>query len=484
VSSNSSYLRQRKGNAGQSCFAPVSGLEQTRRVQRLELSPLSVTGMLALLVLAACHARLEFEPPRSIILISLDTLRADYLNLYGYRDYETSPILDAFAEESVVFDNCVVSEPRTLTSHMSLFTGLHPQHHGVDEEVRLPARVRTLAESLRAAGLTTRGYADGGYVHSRWGFDRGFGVYEGNRKRGLAESLPRVTGWLEEPPADPFFLFLHTYDVHNYGKGPFYRVPPPIRGLFSDGIDSVLAGLDPEETARRIRAHGGRPSEVDTRYIRATYAEGVRYVDESLGRLFAFLKERGLYDRALIIVWSDHGEGLYDHKSWTHGELYDHTTRCALIMKFPGGIAEGRRIRAMVSAIDIMPTLLELIGAEAPTRLDGRSFLDRIRYDRGDGYAFSVRAKSGNRLFSIRTPDHHLLWSQKADRFEFFNLRADPTEQRNLYPSESPVQPELEAKLRDWVAQHDRAREQLPRERRSWFDPQIREQLRALGYLN
>ncbi len=431
----------------------------------------------ALLLAVSCGG--GSEAPRGIVLISIDTLRADYLNLYGYERHETSPELDAFARDALVFDHCVVTEPHTLTSHMSLFTGLHPQRHRVDRRTALATDVATLASELRRRGFATAGFADAGYLIRLFGFDRGFDVYEARRRRGLARILDEGRDWLRLHGAFPFFLFLHGYDVHSRGPVPLYEAPEPFRGRFSGAHASPLA--DASRPFRSLFAsRRERLSEEDRAYIRATYAEGVRYVDSLLGGFFAFLREEGLYDDALVVVWSDHGEGLGDHEEWLHRELYDASVRCVLLMKIPG-LAGGRRIESVVSAVDIAPTLLELVHAPAPRGIDGRSFAAKLSGAAVGGAAFT-RDGDGQR-FSIRTATHQLLWDRTDGSWELYDLEADPGETRNLSPSGGEVEARLRERLRAWVARHDAERRRGRPGPPADLDAGAEAQLRELGYL-
>ena len=158
----------------------------------------------------------------SIILISIDTLRADMLGTYGYDEFPTSPVMDAFAAANILFENAFVMEPRTLTSHMSLLTGLYPQHHGVQDETPLPEGIETLPMLLKELGYTTQAFVDDGWLEARWGFDRGFDGYMDDGKRGLKKNVQSAIEWLELHDNSPFFLFLHTYDVHSSGPFPRY----------------------------------------------------------------------------------------------------------------------------------------------------------------------------------------------------------------------------------------------------------------------
>lgn len=433
-------------------------------------------------MLACSPGAPELPVPDGIILVSIDTLRADYLNSYGYTDFETSPFLDAFAAENVLFENVYVPEPRTLTSHMSLFTGLYPHRHGVRDERALPEAIPTLALLLRNAGYRTHGIVDGVYLSKHWGFARGFDAYTDVRRSGLATSLPMALDWLERHGSEPFFLFLHTYDVHSDGKVPFYRSPPPFAGRFSARFDSELQTDDPALFNSRYRDVRGRLSEDDKRYVRATYAEGVSFVDAQLGRFFRELRKRGLDERVLIVIWSDHGDGLFDHADWSHGELFDHTLRVPLLMHVPGLDVRGLRVRSLVRSMDLMPTLLELAGVAPPEGLDGESLVPLLAgRDDEERIAFSLRTKKGMRRFSVRTQRHHYIRDANTDSVWFFDVLHDPEEAHNLHPSGTETEARLAAALDAWIAENDAA--STPDAPALPFDAAIESELRALGYI-
>jgi len=448
----------------------------------------SLLGLLSCLVLVGA---LGCEPQPTtkwtsevIILISIDTLRADYLGAYGYTDYPSSPFLDEFASENILFENSIVVEPRTLTSHMSLMTGLYPHHHQVQEKTVLPDGIPTLASLLQEHGYLTQAYTDGGYMNKRWGIDRGFSGFAVREHGGFQKTLPEAMKWIAEHDTEKLFLFLHTYDVHNAGFQPRYDSSPRYAGLFSKGIASSLNTTDDREFFDRFTAKQGALTDVDRRYIRATYAEGVRLVDDALRRFFAFLKRKGLYDRSIIIVWSDHGEGLYDHENWSHGEVFEHTIRVPLLVKIPGFEREGVRIRSVVSGIDLAPTILELANVPIPSTMDGDSLLPLLENDTQAGEAFSVRAKHGTRLFSIRTERYHYIRNEETDEIFFFDIKTDPKELKNLSPSGTPEERDLAERITRRIREHDDAWSRVrPIDERP-HDSDLEEKLKALGYVN
>ena len=442
------------------------------------------------LLMAACLCWIQScgdpppEPPRSILLISLDTLRADMLNAYGYEEFPTSPFLDSFAQEAILFENSIIQEPRTLTSHMSLMTGLYPQHHRVQDETVLPTDVPTLAQYLKANGYRTQAYVDGGYLSKHWGFDRGFDDYQDD-VGGVTNMIIRGMDWLRENKDEPHFLFLHTYAIHSKGHYPYYRSPPPFHRMFSKGIESDLRANTQQQFAARWAqktSGSGELSEADKDYIRATYAEGIRFVDECLAQLFRFLEEEGIYEDALVVVWSDHGEGLLDHELWSHGELFDHTIRAPLIMKIPGRADAGKRVRSVVSSIDITPTVLDLIGEDAVAPMDGESLLPLLEQEQEERLAYSIRAKDTMRRYSVRSLSHHFYWDENENKGYLYDLTADPRETNNLYPDEATAG-ELQGKLFEWIEAYERTRAAESEQSAKPLDAEITDNLRALGYV-
>jgi len=433
--------------------------------------------------LACAPGEPAHAPPHAIVLVSLDTLRGDMLGLYGYDEYPTSPFLDGLAREAVVFENAIVSAPRTLPSHMSLFTALPPHEHRVDDEHPLEPGIPTLAERLRERGYRTQAFVDGGYLRARWGLERGFDHYDEGDRNGFASVLPRAKAWIAEAGDDPFFLFLHTYDVHAVGMHPYYPSPEPFHGMFSDGIASDLDTSSREAFQQSFLDERYRLDDDDRRLVKATYAEGIRHVDEELRSLFGFLRGFAWYDDALIVIWSDHGEGLYDHVDFSHGEVFDHTIRVPLLIRFPGAAHAGRRVASVVQSLDLAPTLLELAGAPPLGSGEGRSLLPLLESEDESRLAFSARTLKKSRRFSLRTRDFHYVWHAREDEHMLFDLRDDPGEQRDRAGEGLPQEPLLRRRLEAWVTEHDRRRSEPRRAGVVRIDATTEAGLRALGYI-
>ena len=315
-----------------------------------------------------------------------------------------------------------------------------------------------------------------------WGFDRGFDSYEDVGGKGLKRIVLDASKWLKTNREEKFFLFLHTYDVHSKGSFPDYRSPEPFRGLFSGAMESKLHFESSRQFRDRWKDESEDLTQADKDYVRATYAEGIRYVDDRLRTLFDLMKALEIYDSALVIVWSDHGEGLFSHELWGHGELYDHTIRVPLIMRIPG-IEKGKRIRSIVTSVDLAPTILALIDDSWAPSMDGQSVLDLLYEEDLTRLGRSLKTKNGKRRFSVRSLEHHIYVDQNTGERFFFDLEKDPKELENLYPARTAEAGLLERKLADWIEHYDQAWSAKSGGHAIGPDSETMDQLRALGYL-
>jgi len=452
-------------------------------------SPLRM-GLILVAAFCGCSgSSSDTSPPiRNIVLISLDTLRADHLGIYGY-PRQTSPRIDAFARQSFVFDRTLAPAPSTPPSQMAMMTSLYPGRHGfTGKGDKLAPGIETLAGRLREAGLRTAGFVDGGYLHAAFGFNRGFDIYN-HRGGGLFEILPRVFGWLNTYEDEPFFLFLHTYDIH----AP-YLSPPPYRGMFHE--EPYRGGLVP--TAAALDALFMEEAEIDPedlQHLVDSYDEGIRYTDTQLGRFLDHLEERGRFDDTLIIVTSDHGEEFGEHGSVIHWQLYfQPNLRVPLIVRPPGGVDGPLRIADAAELIDILPTLLALVGADALEAAQGRSLVSTMTARREGGRAKSLHEEPERvalgwwgdpaqlSLRSIVHGDYQLIFNQLvAGRDELYDLAADPMAQRNL----AQQKPEIVTRLRALGIQGMRDNQPVDVDEGTedlMLAPEIHDQLRALGY--
>lgn len=335
--------------------------------------------LFAALLTAGCG---EPAPPpvRGIVLISIDTLRADHLGAYGYHR-DTSPFLDRLAARGVLFERAVAHYPNTLTSHMSLLTGLYPAEHGVfPPDGVLSPSIPTLPELLAAAGWRTAGFVEDGYVNGEYGFERGFSRWHDEVGRYLPtqveQTIERGVSFLREVAetgeAEPFFLFLHTYAVHDP-----YDPPAPFASRYWQGPRPAGAfhPVGPELLAFNRRQ--GELPEAAREWLVARYDGSIRYADSVLAGFFAQLERLGLTDEVAVVVTSDHGEEFLEHGRLAHTQVYDETLHVPLLVIHPG--FEPRRVPTLVQGIDLFPTLLELAGVGVPEHASGRSLVPDLR---------------------------------------------------------------------------------------------------------
>ncbi|MDX1645410.1 MAG: sulfatase [Thermoanaerobaculia bacterium] len=420
-------------------------------------------------------SEVERDPqPLSVLLVVVDSLRADRLGAYGAARPST-PNIDTLAARGALFENAFSQTNWTLPSMASIVSGLYPSHHGVTETKRRLAPAEThLPRLLARNGFLTAGFHAGGFVDPRYGFADGYDRYQ--RLDDLADLGP-VVRWLESHRHHPFFLFLHTYDVH----APYTTVPEEYWRLYADDstealgefLDAKPATLPPEElTAERLAAFSD------------LYDGEIRYVDDRLGALFEVLDRLDLADGTLVVFTSDHGEEFGDHGFVEHrtGNLHQELTRVPLILAGPG-VSPGRRVTTPVELVDLLPTLAELLdldGLESEA-LDGASFVPLLAA--GEGRGDSARGErlawsEFDQLRSVRTRRWTLILDA-AGAVRLYDRESDPAETLDV----ATKHPEITARL---LEQLRRRREATRGERRTdpvEIDDELLEQLRALGYV-
>jgi len=445
--------------------------------------------------------RTQDEAP-NVILVSLDTLRADHLACYGY-GRDTSPNLDKLAADSVLFQNTFAPSPWTLPSHVSLLTGLDEVNHQVHSSSdKMDADLLTLADLLRPRGFVTNAFTGGGFVHGVFGLSRGFDsfriegrVLSNNGAKTLADS---VLPWLENNRRKKFFLFLHTYQIHQ----PYFS-PAPFNRMFLDP-DAALDRVDPGELRLNLENRFQPATEAQRRNYIGLYDAEIRYTDEALiGALVDRLKKLGLYDRTMLVVTSDHGEEFYEHKAWAHGHtLYNETIKIPLLVKFPGSRKGGTRVDRIVRLTDIMPTILEEMGIDFPRKaLDGRSLLDLVREREAQGPERTFRSERSGDLIEDRIPGRRAVNQggfkvivnelftpeqlayfrfppPNRERLEVYDLAADPGETLNLVLS----RPDLARSLMKYLEECMKPTGKRPAPSSASIED-VREELKALGYI-
>lgn len=338
----------------------------------------------------------EVAPTRGYILISFDTLRADHLGAYGY-ERDTSPVFDRLAQRAVLFERALVQYPSTLTSHMSIFTGLYPQEHQVlPPSGVLSADVETLPERFRAHGFRTAGHTEGGFVAGGFGFRRGFEQFtdaEYQADTDIERTFERGLEFLRRLAlADRFFLFLHTYSVHDP-----YLPPTAYRALFWPGEPpDVFASTG--ENLHRVNRGELQATPRDVQYFRAQYDASIRYADEVLGRFVDELESLGLLADTTLVVTSDHGEEFLEHGKLAHTQVYPECVWVPLLIVHPR-MRSARRVARVVETVDLAPTLYQLAGLPAAGDLSGESLMRDLWAEpaagaSGQGYAEVLDVRS------------------------------------------------------------------------------------------
>lgn len=323
-------------------------------------------------------SRVAPRATRGYILISIDTLRADHLGLYGY-PRPTSPFLDSLARRATVFEEAYSQFPSTLISHMSMLTGLYPREHGVfPPSSVLSPKVETLSEVFQRNGFRTAGFTEGGFVSGRYGFRRGFDEFA-SRDRGLSgdrlveQTFRLGVGFLESlGPQDRFFLFLHTYAVH----AP-YDAPRKYQELFWSGPPPSGAIPPTGPALTRWDLSGERPPPPVVDRLRAQYDAGIRQTDDVLRGFFADLERLGLAGDVTVVITADHGEEFQDHGRFNHTQLYRETLHVPLLVLHPDAPAPVRH-GGVVQLIDLAPTFYELARVRARGRPSGASLASLV----------------------------------------------------------------------------------------------------------
>ena len=467
-----------------------------RRVGWPRRAAFGAASLALALLLASCGGQAPaLAPPRGICLIVLDTLRADGLSAYG-NPRATSPALDALAARGVLFESAVSHAPWTLPSFIGLLSGRYPS-----SAVFTKGKLQTsLLDELQAAGWTTAAFTEGGYVSRHFGIDRGFERFEeeeGKTRLVLTERPTQGSGtiegtfdaaiaWLREPPKQPFFLMVHTYEIHF----------PYRRRDYTEGLSSGQLGQTYEEKQRlEVRKGSLRVGDEERAYVRALYDGGVRSADAQVKRLLDALEETGLAGDTVVVVTSDHGEDLGGRDPRALGEhghqLYDELLRVPLIVVHPRADWPARRVAEQVRLVDVMPTLLEFAGVAAPPGLAGASLVPLLRGEEKTprlAYA-ELRRSPWNEhpRAAVRDAGHKLVENLPprgpgSAEIEFYDLARDPGERENLVGIRDESLDALTTQLAaERAALHAQGGLDVPADQD--LPPALRERLEALGYI-
>ena len=403
----------------------------------------------------------------NLILISLDTLRADRLSVYGY-SRNTSPHLEELSRESVTFENFYYNGGGTLPSHMSMMTSLHPHVHGVldNEKILEPERV-TLAEVLRSDGYTTAAFTDAGWMKGKFGFHQGFDLYDDEGGR-FATIMPKVLDWIREHEREEFFLFVHSYDVHSeWGKLP-YSCPysqaaryvsepvPDFDGCRDGKCASKLLKWINTQTKNDAAGADNILSPDEVEYISDLYDGCINYADKRVAELLTLLKELKIYDETMIVITSDHGEEFFEHGYFLHDQGgYETVSHIPLILKFPFQEHAGTRVDSLGSLVDLMPTVLDILNLDTPVDAQGVSLKGATQ----EGF---LPREDVVMVKNLRTDD----WKFILRKQELYDIKEDSGEVNNLASAKPDVVKSLTHRLKLISKEHRRAVSEF-REKRS-----------------
>jgi arylsulfatase A-like enzyme/Flp pilus assembly protein TadD len=423
---------------------------------------ISLRNIIVVLLIAAAayFAYRHFKPNtkiKNVLLISIDTCRADHLSCYGYPE-KTTPNIDILAAEGVMFEHVFTPVPLTLPAHTSMLTGTNPIYHGVHSNIGyiVGESNQTLAELMRQKGFVTGAVISSFVLDSQFGLNQGFDVYEDkfvhpipsnyhNERRG-DETSSFANAFLDKYHKKPFFLFVHYYDPHD-----LYNPPEPFATLFKDNL----------------------------------YAGEIAFADTCIGEVIKKLKELGLYESTLIIITADHGESLEEHKEKTHGFfIYQSVLHVPLIIRLPGG-PKGKKVIDNASLIDIVPTVCSLLDIKVPAAAAGKSLLPYLRGNTMPKneeryiYCESLEATQYgcNPLLGVVNNNWKYIHTTRA---ELYDLDKDPNEQVNLVTEFDKRARLLQGQL-DLILEQQKAADKSTS--KTALNRETRKRLESLGYL-
>jgi arylsulfatase A-like enzyme len=442
------------------------------------------------------------------VVVTIESLRPDHVGAYGGQsppkpDVPVTPNLDALAREAVVYDDAHAVTSWTLTSHASLFTGLYPTaHQAVRPRDRLDDSYVTFAEVLRDRGYQTAGIASGPYLRRAHNLHQGFDLYDDDvAAPSVAESHadvtnPKVEAALERflgtqrDPTRPFLLFVYLWDPH-YD----YLPPAPYDTMF---VGPTCERFDVRDFETRDDIAAGMPAG-RVAYLLSQYDGEIRATDDLLGRFFASLKQRGLWDDTVLLITADHGEEFFDHGEKGHKKnLYAETVHVPLLVKYARGGPRGHDGR-LVSHVDVFPTVLGLAGAPLPDGLPGRSLLGPPPADPDSRIVLFELLETwyrlapegpvahGNVWSAVRRGSRKLVWKKTEDPAgstqQLFDVARDPTEQRDLAATDPAAAATLAQLLTEQMALAENEARRHRAGGAAALTPEELERLRALGYV-
>lgn len=450
--------------------------------QRIIFTSIFLLGVVLFLFFSSSSCEEGIQP--NVLLITIDTVRADQLGCYGGNLH--TPNIDSLAKEGVLFESAFTPLPVTPPAHASILTGLYPMHHGLRfMEQALPPQSTTLAEILAGSGYTCSAVVASSVLDRRYGLNQGFDEYiQPVEAEAPADAQVRRMQDVVGKSKNPFFMWLHLYDAHLD-----YRPPPEEQTEFLSDPRVKLYGGQASEFSRKILGpaeEGVLPAEEDLLLARDLYGGEIRFMDKQLGLLFSYLKEHGLWDSTVIIVVADHGESFRREYPFDHGDrLYEEIVRVPLIIKYPHG-PSGARIADKTDLTDIAPTILDILKIKPEVAFDGVSLIPSVAG--GTAQKKSVYAEAPRRpdpladgsWVSVIEGEYQFLRNLETDVDVFYPIVNGRIEEKNICAQ----QPSECTRYKDLLRRFLMTSFKEPNPVALPPDPDLRQKLEALGYLN
>ena len=429
-------------------------------------------------------------PPENVIIYMTDAMRADHLGCYGYQR-PTSPNIDRFAAQALLFENAIAQAPWTTSSVASMLTGVYPNtHHVTLPQHALPASLATIGDILHDAGFMTAAFITNAAAGEAFGLARGFAEHRLLKasvdKRTVHQLSDRlneeVFSWLDgrEDDGRPLFLYVHATDTHSP-----YTPPPEFAGRFLAVSDP--GELDMPEGMPLLAEPGNPPARPLIDKLIGLYDAEIAFNDHNFGLFLSGLRDRGLFDGSLLIFLSDHGEEFYEHGGWQHMRaLYAESVRIPFIVKLPQATPPRRgRTSTLAQQVDLLPTVLAVLGLDVPPQVEGRDLIAAL--DRGEGgrpaQGFSYFDRRSRKGVSVVDGDWKMIQIRLQDEPlpapELYNIARDPGERLDV----AAAHPEVLGYLRSVLELHERAATGLAAGEAD-IDDDLRRELKALGYLD
>ncbi len=419
------------------------------------LAAIGTIGVATLVLLGTWSTWSRPDPARwsdrpNLILISLDTVRADHLGCYGY-PLDTSPHLDAFAADAMRFDRAYTSDIWTLTSHMSMLTGLPPNVHRVDKDRGLSYKAATLPLMLRGEGYSTYAVVDNcAWLHQDYGFNRGFDIYRPVEEPAPAK-ISQALQLMDEADGAPFFLFLHFYDAHSDWRALPYESEPEDQELLAGWYQGSWQGCDEERAEcastllQSMNVRGEVLPDLEARFVASLYDAGIRTLDRDLQVLWDGLERRGLLENSVVVITADHGEEFFEYGKSLHTLHQQGTVQVPLIVRTPNTVG-GQVTDALTSQLDIAPTLMGMLGKTMPDTQWGHDLAEVLDGSAGIDREWVASGKRGI-VQSLRGPRWGIMrrdgewWADGPDGL--IPLAEAPPEAQDLVPLAKSVQESL-----------------------------------------